>query len=293
MLSIFSILPELFLASVTPFISKSYPSYLVVLAGQNYLNVLQNHFEVLSINREESQQFTATSNETGSTHEGIRIRLRSRPGDHTHRNADQLFDDVVRTWCQAGPSLWLERDEKPNDRNAVFHILPIQLIAGGDFKNKGTFSELWQHQCNGGAEIVFLHDLKLVTVVFHNSNGDLHKIEFQYDQLHEFLTLSFPQDQEEFADIFFCLRHVPSLSAATSEVNRFSEEANDCSFSEYYLRGYSDDENEAVDGDRAGAGNEDVEAHGESSGGSSGEEEDEGLLWQSEGLDKHPGNSCD
>ena len=266
------------------------------MAGQNYLNVLQNHFEVLSINREESQQHrfqTATSNETRSTDEGIRIRLRSRPGDHTHRNADQLFDDVVRTWCQAGPSLWLERDEKLNDRNTVFHILPIQLIAGGDFKNKGTFSELWQHQCNGGAEIIFLHDLKLVTIVFYNSNGDLHKIEFQYDQLHEFLTLSFPQDQEEFADIFFCLRHVPSLSAATSYVNPWSEEANDCSFSEYYLRGNSDDENEAIDGDRAGVGNEDVGGgHEESSGGSSGEEQEQDLLWQS-GFDRHPGNSCD
>ena len=255
--------------------------------------MLQNHFEVLSINREESQQHrfqTATSNETRSTDEGIRIRLRSRPGDHTHRNTDQLFDDVVRTWCQAGPSLWLERDEKLTDRNTAFHILPIQLIAGGDFKNRGTFSELWQHQCHGGAEIVFLHDLKLVTIVFHNSHGNLQKIEFQYDQLHEFLTLSFPQDQEEFADIFFCLRHVPSLSAAPSDFDPDSDEVTDYSFRKYYLGDNSDDENEAANGDRAGARNE---GHGESSDGSSGEEQDEDLLWQPEGLDGHPGNSCD
>jgi hypothetical protein len=174
----------------------------------------------------------------------------------------------------------------------VFHILPIQLIAGGDFKDRGTFSELWQHQCNGGAEVVFLHDLKLVTIAFYNSLGTLHKIEFRYDQLHEFVTLSFPQDQNESADIFFCLRHVPSLSAATGYVSEAAEEASDCSFSEYYLRGYSDDENEAVDGNRADAGNEDARPPGESSGESSGDDEDV-LLRQPEVLDRLPGNSGD
>lgn len=261
----------------------------------NYLEVvLRSHFEVLSINRQPSQQpqFQTASNESQRADENIHVHLRSLPGDHTHRNPEQLFDDVVRTWCEAGPSLWLERNEKPNDRNMVFHILPIQLIAGGDFKDRGTFSELWQHQCNGGAEIVFLHDLKLVTIAFYNSLGTLHKIEFRYDQLHEFVTLSFPQDQNESADIFFCLRHVPSLSAATGYVSEAAEEALDCSFSEYYLRGYSDDENEAVDGNRADAGNEDARPPGESSGESSGDHEDV-LLRQPEVLDRLPGNSGD
>ena len=173
----------------------------------------------------------------------------------------------------------------------VFHILPIQLIAGGDFKDRGTFSELWQHQCNDGAEIVFLHDLKLVTIVFYNSDLDvLQKIEFRYDQLHEFVTLSFPQDQNESVDMFFCLRHVSSLCAGSE-----AGEAGDCSFSEYYLREYSDDENEAVDGNRADAGNEDARPPGESSGESSGEENDveDVLLWQPEVLDRLPGNSGD
>ena len=259
------------------------------------MDVLRNDFQILSINRDASQQAhcqTTTSNETRST--TTRVHLRSRPGDHTHRNADQLFDDVVRTWCEAGPSLWLERDEKPADRNMIFHIVPIQEIAGGDFRTKCTFSELWRHQCSGGAEIVFLHDLKLVTIAFHNTAGVLHKIEIPYDQIHEFLTLSFPRDQEEFADIFFCVRHVPSLSAKTSEVDEDSEEFAECSFSEYYLRGYSDDENQAVDGDRAEAGNEDVEASGEMSDESAGEQQDESLSWQPEGSDSwHAGNYCD
>ena len=262
----------------------------------NYLELLKDHFEVLSINRQFSQQpqFQTASNESHTNDQNIHIHLRSRPGDHTHRNPEQLFDDVVRTWCEAGPSFWLERNEKPRDRNTVLHILPIQLIAGGDFKDRSTFSEVWQHQCNGGAEIVFLHDLKLVTIVFYNSDGVLHKIEFRYDQLHEFLILSFPQGQDESADIFFCLRHVPSLSAATSDVSPYSEEAGDCSFSEYYLRGYSDDENEAIDGNGAEAGNEDMGPPGVSSGESSGGEDDgDVLLWQPEFPDRLPGNSCD
>lgn len=246
------------------------------------MELLRNHFEVLSIDRQASERprCGSTSDVMPVPDEGVHVRLRSLPGDHTHRNADQLFDDVVRTWCEAGPSLWLERDGEAKPRNAVLHILPIQLIAGGDFKNRGTFSELWQHQCNayGGAEIIFLHDLRLVTIVFRNSDGTLFKIEFRYDQLREFVTLSFPQEETESADIFFCLRHVPLLGAEKSRVSPLSEEADDCSFSEYYLHGYSDDENgEAEDGNLVERGNE-VEEPGESSGGES--DNEDVLLWQ-------------
>ena len=265
--------------------------YVLPHIDDSYLQLLRNHFEVLSIDCQSSPQpqFETASNESHTSDQNVHIHLRSRPGDHTHRNREQLFDDVVRTWCEAGPSLWLERNEKPQDRNNVLDILPIQLIAGGDFKNRATFSELWQHQCKayGGAEIVFLHDLKLVTIVFYNSDGVLHKIEFRYDQLHEFIVLSFPQDQEESADVFFCLRHVPLLNAATSRVSHYSPEASECSFSEYYLRGYSDDETEAVDGNRGGTGRENEASHGEDSDESSQDENDqEVLLWQPDVLDR-------
>ena len=260
----------------------------------DYLEILQDHFEVLSINRQSSQQpqHQTASNEQHTNDQNIHIHLRSRAGDQTHRNTEQLFDDVVRTWCEAGPSLWLERNKKPQDRNNVFHILPIQLIAGGDFKDRATFSELWQHQCNRGAEIVFLHDLKLVTIAFYNSDGVLHKIEFRYDQLHEFVLLSFPQNQDEFADIFFCLRHVPLLNASKGMVSPSSDEAADCSFSEYYLRGYSDDENDAVDGNGREAERHDGGPLDESSDESSGRENEEELLWQPDVLDRLPGNPC-
>ena len=260
----------------------------VVLTDQNYLEVLQDHFEVVSINRERSQLQTTSNDTATADDENIHIRLRSLPSDHTHRNEDHLFDDVVRTWCEAGPSMWLERNRRPNKRNMVFHIVPIQEIAGGDFKDRSTFSEIWNHDCRNGAEIVLLHDLKLVTIAFYNSAGVLHKIEFPYDQLREFVVLSFPQDQQESADIFFCLRHVPSLSAAKSFVSEGSDEILDCTFSEYYLRGYSDDENEAVDGVEQENGN--APQPEESSGESSDEENDQDVLWQQDGLQQLAGN---
>lgn len=202
---------------------------------------LHSHFDI-SISEPKSKSLSPYG-----LHDQLAIKMDVRPqqGDKTHRNSDQLFDDIVRTWCEVGPSMWLERDTKPLDRNMVFHIIPIQLFAGGDFENRTVFSEEWQYECNGGAEILFLHDLKLITIVFERNDRSLYKIEFRYDQMHEFVVLSVPNEKKESIDLFFSLRNVPMLSAATKYVYNL-EEANDCSFTEYYLRGYSDSEDEGI-----------------------------------------------
>ena len=226
------------LVSSTTSTSSTVPQ---VTAGQTRApktaRLFRKHFVVQSSDNE----LPTTSQSTEVTYHpypttGITFHLDAKP-DSSFGSSDELFEEVVRVWCDEGPEgSWLERTErKVSERKMVFQVLPIFSFAGGDFKDRGTFSELWEHDCRQKAEIIFLHDLKIVVLVFYNSSSVLHKIEFRYDQLHEFVFLDVENSDEWSANLFLCLRHVPHLCAAEDFVRASDEASGECNFSEYFL----------------------------------------------------------